>query len=151
MKKILMVAFVALCAMAATGCDKEPQPQPEPTNSLKGTSWECVQTESISYSGFEVAVEIAGTLEFTTVSAGVVQLGVNASLNGTSLYSTDIDTHCTYTLNEAETEGVITTDETEQMGVVTLPFTVNADGTLTSSYTVELVGHTFTLTFNKVQ
>ena len=119
MKKRLLVAFVAICAVCATSCKKEA--------TLKDTLGKCEMSSTQTIEGVEVAYSVLSTLTFSTETDAEMYIRMAASVAGMGEILNDESTIVlTYTYDG--TKGTLTNVPTEAgEEIETINFTVEGD------------------------
>jgi len=98
MKKLLLVAFVAVFAFATTSCSKEKE--------LKGTTWTASQSESYSYEGLTVDVVMNYVMNFADETNGSLTISGTESAMGITRNFGPETANFTYTFDG--TKGTLT-------------------------------------------
>lgn len=120
MKKLLLVAFVAVFAFATTSCKKE--------KGLDGTTWKCHMEESETVQGMVLSVTMDATLNFADETNGTLSMTGAMAIDGQTLQTQNDTEKFTYTFDSETGKGTLTNvPENANEEVETIEFTKTDD------------------------
>ncbi|MCQ2279129.1 MAG: hypothetical protein MJZ62_07500 [Bacteroidales bacterium] len=100
MKKLLLVAFVAVFAFATTSCKKE--------KGLDGTTWKYHMSETETIQGMVMSVTMDATLNFVDETNGTLAIDGEMAIDGQVLDKNSSTEKFTYTFDSETGKGTMT-------------------------------------------
>lgn len=100
MKKLLLVAFVAVFAFATTSCKKE--------KGLDGTTWKYHMSETETIQGMVMSVTMDATLNFVDETNGTMTVDGEMAIDGQVLDKNSSTEKFTYTFDSETGKGTMT-------------------------------------------
>lgn len=100
MKKLLLVAFVAVFAFATTSCKKE--------KGLDGTTWKYHMSETETIQGMVMSVTMDATLNFVDETNGTMTVDGEMAVDGQVLDKNSSTEKFTYTFDSETGKGTMT-------------------------------------------
>lgn len=100
MKKLLLVAFVAVFAFATTSCKKE--------KGLDGTTWKYHMSETETIQGMVMSVTMDATLNFVDETNGTLTVDGEMAVDGQVLDKQNATEKFTYTFDSETGKGTMT-------------------------------------------
>lgn len=100
MKKLLLVAFVAVFAFATTSCKKE--------KGLDGTTWKYHMSETETIQGMVMSVTMDATLNFVDETNGTMTIDGEMAIDGQVLDKNSSTEKFTYTFDSETGKGTMT-------------------------------------------
>lgn len=100
MKKLLLVAFVAVFAFATTSCKKE--------KGLDGTTWKYHMSETETIQGMVMSVTMDATLNFVDETNGTMTIDGEMAVDGQVLDKNSSTEKFTYTFDSETGKGTMT-------------------------------------------
>lgn len=100
MKKLLLVAFVAVFAFATTSCKKE--------KGLDGTTWKYHMSETETIQGMVMSVTMDATLNFVDETNGTLAIDGEMAVDGQVLDKNSSTEKFTYTFDSETGKGTMT-------------------------------------------
>lgn len=100
MKKLLLVAFVAVFAFATTSCKKE--------KGLDGTTWKYHMSETETIQGMVMSVTMDATLNFADETNGTLTVDGEMAIDGQVLDKNSSTEKFTYTFDSETGKGTMT-------------------------------------------
>lgn len=100
MKKLLLVAFVAVFAFATTSCKKE--------KGLDGTTWKYHMSETETIQGMVMSVTMDATLNFADETNGTLTVDGEMAIDGQVLGKNSSTEKFTYTFDSETGKGTMT-------------------------------------------
>lgn len=100
MKKLLLVAFVAVFAFATTSCKKE--------KGLDGTTWKWHMSETETIQGMVMSVTMDATLNFVDETNGTMTVDGEMAVDGQVLDKNSSTEKFTYTFDSETGKGTMT-------------------------------------------
>lgn len=100
MKKLLLVAFVAVFAFATTSCKKE--------KGLDGTTWKYHMSETETIQGMVMSVTMDATLNFVDETNGTLAIDGEMAVDGQVLSKNSSTEKFTYTFDSETGKGTMT-------------------------------------------
>lgn len=141
MKKLLIVAFVAIFATAFVSCNKD-----KGEEKLIGTEWTYVDNSVMDFMGVPVNINLDATMTFADINNGSLASHVIMSAEGMGELANETLTEA-FTYSFDGEKGVLTIPATDEDPEINAELTLIDETHLQLSETTE--GETTTMTFTK--
>jgi len=139
MKKLLLVAFVALFASSFISCQKEP------IETLYGTTWKASDVKEGQFNGQPTSVTTEVTIKFNEEAQGSLDVHYTSLVGETVMQDDKVSYETTYTFDGKS--GCITTLPKEGQEKQSIMFKQQDENTIT--LTMKYAALEYDLTFNK--